>query len=150
MDNQSIFSAVDLFPTFCELASAPIPKGYRSDGISQVHTLKGKGRPLREKPLFWKMRSAWPIPKGRPYHWVSYAVVHQNWKMLTNSDFGYVELYDIKADPLEKKEISNLNPEITKKLLKLIADWKVSLPETPTGNVFSKERNSPAKNTKLN
>ena len=150
VDNQSIFSAVDLFPTFCELASAPIPKGYRSDGISQVHTLKGKGRPLREKPLFWKMRAAWPSQKNRPYHWVSYAVVHQSWKMLTNSDFGYVELYDIKADPLEKKEISNLNPDITKKLLKLIADWKVSLPETPTGNVFSKERNSPAKNTKLN
>ena len=56
----------------------------------------------------------------------------------------------VTGDDSEKKEISNLNPDITKKLLKLIADWKVSLPETPTGNVFSKERNSPAKNTKLN
>ena len=70
--------------------------------------------------------------------------------MMMNSDSGYVELYDIKVDPLEKKEISNQNPDIIKNLLKLIADWKGTLPKKPTGNIFSKERNRPVKNTKLN
>ena len=105
VDDNSIFSAVDLFPTFCELAGAPMPEGYCPDGISQVATLKGKGNPLRTKPLFWKMQASWPSPKGRPYHWVSYAIVDQNWKMMTNNDSSYVELYDINADPLERNDL---------------------------------------------
>jgi N-acetylgalactosamine-6-sulfatase len=148
VDNQSIFSAVDLFPTFCELAGAPMPKDFRPDGISQIATLKGKGKPLRTKPLFWKMKGAWPSPKSRPYHWVSYAIVHQNWKMMTNSDFSYVELYDISADPLERNDLSNHKVDVTKNLLQQIAEWKETLPAKPTGKVFSRERNRTAKNSR--
>jgi len=131
---------VDLLPTFCELAGAKFPKGYRPDGLSQVKALQGKGQLLRSKPLFWKMQSSWPIQKARPYHWVSYAIVHQNWKLMTNRDSSYAELYDLATDPLEKNDLAQQKPAVVQGLLQQIADWKATLPAKPTGNVFSKER----------
>ena len=45
VDKKSIFSAVDLLPTFCELAGTKLPASYKSDGMSQVQTLMKKGNP---------------------------------------------------------------------------------------------------------
>jgi len=140
VDDRSIFSAVDLLPTFCEVAGVELPDTYTADGVSQVATLKGNGNATRPKPLFWKMHSAWPIPKTRPYHWVSYAIVHENWKLVSNADGNYVELYDIVADPFEKSDLKKDKPETVKQLLQQLDDWKLTIPGKPTGAVFSKLR----------
>lgn len=140
VDDLALFSAVDLLPTFCEIADVQLAESYRPDGVSQVATLMGNGSPTREKPLFWKMRSAWPIQKTRPYHWVSYVVVHENWKLVTNADSTYIELYDIAADPLEKRDLKSDNPEAVKGLLSRLEAWKATLPAEPTGDVFSNLR----------
>jgi len=140
VDGESLMSAVDLLPTFCELAGVELPADYKPDGVSQVATLKGKPAPVREKPLFWKTGGAWPAPKNRPDHWVSYAVVHQKWKLVTNRDASHSVLYDIAEDVYEKTDLSSENADVAKDLLKKIEDWKATLPAKPTGNVFSKER----------
>ena len=64
VDNSSLISAVDLLPTFCELAGVSLPKDYRPDGVSQVATLRGQPTTIRSKPLFWKMQSRWPDRKS--------------------------------------------------------------------------------------
>lgn len=140
IDERSLISAVDLLPTFCEIAGVALPKGYTPDGVSQVETLKGKAAPLREKPLFWKSSANWPAPRNRPDHWVSYAVVHQNWKLVSNRDGSHLELHDIAKDVFEKNDLKTSKPEIVKALLEQLEDWKATLPAKPTGNVFSKER----------
>ena len=60
VDKASILSAVDLLPTFCELAGVQLPRSYRPDGISQVAALKGNGNSKRTKPLYWKMERLGP------------------------------------------------------------------------------------------
>ncbi|MAH13696.1 MAG: N-acetylgalactosamine-6-sulfatase [Verrucomicrobia bacterium] len=140
VDDQSLISAIDLLPTFCEIAGAKLPKGYKPDGISLVSTLKGERSPAREKPLFWKMQARWPPPKDRPHHWVSYAIVHKNWKLLANRDSTHTELYDIASDPLEKQDLTQWKPKVTQQLLKQIDTWKSTLPKEPSGDVFSIER----------
>lgn len=144
VDSMSMISAVDLLPTFCALAGYDLPDSYSPDGVSQVDTLLGKPVQKRSRALFWKMQSAWPIPKSRPHHWVSYAVVHENWKLLTNRDARYSELYDIVADPYEKKNLADERPEVLRQLLQQIDRWKATLPESPSGDVFSEERSQPA------
>ena len=67
---------------------------------------------------------------------------------MTNSDFSYVELYDISADPLERNDLSNHKVDVTKNLLQQIAEWKETLPAKPTGKVFSRERSRTAKNSR--
>ncbi len=144
VDDWSLISAVDLLPTFCEVAGVKLPGSYQSDGISQVEALTGNGSPTRSKPLFWKMRSAWPIKKSQPYHWVSYAIVHQNWKLVSNADSTYVELFDIVSDPLEKIDLKASHPDAVKQLLRQLDNWKSTIPTEPTGDVFSSERTETA------
>ena len=140
IDDRSLISAVDLLPTFCEIAGVKLPASYVPDGVSQVEALKGKGSRIREKPLYWKMGSAWPIPESRPYHWVSYAIVDQNWKLMANRDLDYFELYDIVGDPFEKVDRAKGEAEVVKQLLDKVSRWKATLPDKPIGNVFSEER----------
>ena len=140
IDRDSMISAVDLLPTLCAIAGVKLPKGYQPDGVNQMDTLMGRKAPIREKPLYWKMASAWPIPESRPYHWVSYATVDRNWKLLANNDLSYLELYDLVADPLEKRDLKTSRPEVVAELSAKIRSWQSELPEKPTGDVFSAER----------
>jgi len=140
VDDVSLISAVDLLPTFCELAGVALPTEYTPDGVSQVSVLQGAQKPLREKPLFWKYESPWP-PKGNPSeHWVSYAMVDQRWKLVASKDLKYTELYDLSADPFETKDLKEQHPEVLKQLLTSLRHWQEALPTEPTGDVFSAER----------
>lgn len=140
VDYVSLISAVDLLPTFCELAKVKLPADYQPDGVSQVSTLMGESAALRDKPLFWKMQSPWPAREQQPYHWVSYAVVHDHWKFVCNQDGKYCELFDLRTDPFEKQDVSASQVDVVKNMKTLLADWKSTLPSKPTGNVFSAER----------
>lgn len=140
IDQDSLISAVDLLPTFCEVAGVKLPTSYKPDGLSQVAALKGKAASNREKPLFWKLASAWPAPKSKPDHWVSYAVLDDHWKLVINKDSSYMELYDIVKDPYEKVDLKGANPETVAQLLGKLDRWKATLPAKPTGDVFSEER----------
>jgi arylsulfatase A-like enzyme len=137
VDDTTLISAVDLLPTFCEIAQVALPTSYKPDGVSQLKALTGSGLPTREKALFWKMQGAWPPRKAAPYHWVTYAVVDQNWKLLTNADASYVELYDIVTDPFEQQDLKQTQSQVVAGLLEQLEAWKSTLPEKPSGNVFS-------------
>ena len=136
-DNTSIISAVDLLPTFCEIAGVKLPASYKPDGVSQVNALQGKGAALRDVPLFWYYASPWPAPKHKPEHWASYSMVEKEWKLVSNKDGSFCELYNIVKDPLEKVDLSKKNPEVAQEMLKKLDGWKGSLPVAPTGDVFS-------------
>lgn len=140
IDDSSLISAVDLLPTFCEIAGARLPADYEPDGLSQVRVLKGEATEVREKPLFWKFESPWPAPTNRPEHWVSYAIIDRQWKLVANKDDSYVELYHIAEDPLEKIDLKEKKPEVARQLREKLSRWKSSLPAEPTGQVFSAER----------
>ena len=141
VDKKSIFSAVDLLPTFCELAGVKLPASYKSDGMSQVQTLMKKGESRRSKPLFWRISAPWPAHESKPDHWVSYVVVDQQWKLCLSRDFSYFELFDLEADPLEKKNLAEKETKVVTNLKKKLDNWLASLPEKPTGDVFSSLRN---------
>jgi N-acetylgalactosamine-6-sulfatase len=78
--------------------------------------------------------------KHAPFHWVTYAVVDQQWKLLSNHDGSHMELYDIAADPLETKDLASDKPDVVKEIVAMLEQWKSTLPEKPSGEVFSVER----------
>lgn len=140
IDDASLISAVDLLPTFCEIAKAQLPTGYIPDGKSVLNVLKGNKMLIREKPLFWKFPSPWPAPKARPDHWVSWAIVQNNWKLVASRNFEHTELYRIDCDLSESNNLAVKVPEIANELLGRLTHWSQSLPQAPSGNVFSSER----------
>jgi N-acetylgalactosamine-6-sulfatase len=136
VDKTTPISAVDLLPTFCEIAGAPLPDGYNPDGMSQAAALMGKQHSTRQNPLFWKMQGR----SNSPYHWVSFAVADQQWKLVSSKDASRIELYNLVADPYEKTDLTDRHPEVVQSLLKKIQDWKATLPAKPDPACFSAER----------
>lgn len=136
VEDVSWISAVDLLPTFCEIAGAEIPAGLELDGVSQVSVLKGEPKTLREKPLFWKKQS---VVSGR----VSaddYVIIDQKWKLLADADFKGIQLYDITRDPLEKNDIKKSHPEVVTELTEKLHQWIATLPTEVDPKLFSAER----------
>ena len=137
VDNTSMISAVDLLPTFCELAGATLPEDYVGDGVSQVSALEGKPFSKRETPLFWKTPSS---SAKSPVSWVAFAIVDQQWKLMTDKEDSKIELYDLVADPFEKINLADEKSEVVKELLSKIETWKESLPKDPDPTCFSELR----------
>jgi arylsulfatase A-like enzyme len=143
VNNSSLISAVDLLPTFCRIAGAKLPADYKPDGLCQLDALLGKNiTDKRSKPLFWKISASWPVKDYAPDHWVAYAVVYEKWKLVSNEDRSHIELYDIVKDTYEKNDLKTQNPQVVKKLVGMIDDWKTELPKKPSSDCFSKTRKS--------
>lgn len=141
VDDVSLISAVDLLPTFLEMAGGEFPDGYQPDGVSQIQVLMGGAKaPTRETPLFWKTGARWPASEDKPDHWAAWVVVYEQWKLLLNSDLTYGELYDLGKDPMEKTDLAKEDPETVALLKEKLTDWQATLPEGPSGDVFSELR----------
>jgi len=140
VDDTSLISAVDLLPTFCDLAGVELPDDYEPDGASIVDVLKGAPMERRGKPLFWKIGASWPARAGRPDHWVSWAVVNDKWKLVANRDLSHVKLFEITKDVAEATDLKAEQPDAAASLLNKLKSWQSTLPEKPTGKVFSKLR----------
>ena len=72
---------------------------------------------------------------------MSWAAVHNNWKLVANNDMSNIELFDISSDVLETTNLVADKPEVVDSLLGLLEMWRTSLPIHPVGDVFSAERN---------
>ena len=136
VDDVSWISAVDLLPTFCEIAGAAMPEGYQPDGKSRVATLLGSKLSLRDKPLFWKGVPGQKDP--------GYAILDGQWRLLTSPHFDNLQLYDVNRDPLEKNDVKSSHPEVVSELLKKLKAWHETLPAKPSPDVFSKYRSKDA------
>jgi N-acetylgalactosamine-6-sulfatase len=127
VDSTSILSAVDLLPTFAELARKELPENYRPDGESFTAILDNM--PFeRTKPLFWEWRFPTNSP-NRPNGWVTASVRHRDWKVLADEKRDRIELYNIKDDRFESQNLITSNMEKAKELLAMWDEWKTGLPE---------------------
>lgn len=144
VDDKSMISAVDLLPTFCRIAGVELPSDYKPDGVSKVDALLGKNiSPVRTKPLFWKMDAPWPPPSARSNHWAAYAAVSDKWKLLSNRDGSYCELYNIGKDIYEQNDLKERYPEIVAGLKRKIGAWRKGLPAKADPKCFSRFRGEP-------
>ncbi len=86
---------MDLFPTICEAADADIAQ--KIDGRSILPTLLGKDQPAEDRFLFWVRREGGNYG-GRAY----YAARYGDYKLVQNSPFEPLQLYNLKDDPQEQ------------------------------------------------
>ena len=99
---------MDVFPTAC--AAAGVPLEHEIDGRSILPTLMGKAQPQEERTLFWVRREGGSQYGGRAY----YASRQGDFKLLQNSPFEPMELYNLKDDPQEQKPLGRKHPMYSK------------------------------------
>lgn len=133
-DTQSIVTAVDLLPTFADIAGATLPKNYQSDGQSILALLKG-GTIEREKPLFWQWQYGKKSGK-KPL----FAVREGPWKLFYHQNNNKVELYNVMTDRAESMNVAKQYPDLVNHLKGLIINWDKTLPTAPAESTLSKAR----------
>jgi N-acetylgalactosamine-6-sulfatase len=134
-DTTSVINAVDLLPTFCEIAGVSLPEGYEPDGESFLPALRGEAW-QRDRPLFWECYNG----SARGDNWARLAIRDGNWKLLMDPEGERVELYDIPNDAGESSNLAAEHPERVRDLRAKIKAWKSTLPTEPPANAISIHR----------
>ena len=129
VDSVTVLSAVDLLPTFSELAGEKLPADYKPDGESFAKIFDNKPF-IRSKSLYWEWR--FPYKGNDSYRqdsWVTCAIRNGDWKLLADKGRKRVELYKISADPFEQNNLAKENPKMVGDLIKEWDAWKSGLPK---------------------
>ncbi|TKG96119.1 N-acetylgalactosamine 6-sulfate sulfatase (GALNS) [Puteibacter caeruleilacunae] len=137
INTSSVITAVDILPTFLDIAGLDLPKSYSPDGESFLPAIKGEGF-KREKPIFWE----WKGMHNREYLWPHLGIRKGKWKLITNKKLGKTELYNLEEDWAEHNNVSEANPDIVKELYEILYDWKETLPREPKASCISNQRKS--------
>ena len=128
-------SAVDLLPTFLEVAGVPLPDDFQPDGQSVLPAFRGEGFD-RTKPIFWE----WRGPKVREFTWPQLGVRDGRWKLIANDEMQRTELFDLEGDWAEARDVSAEHPEVVLALSAMLDVWKETLPVEPGKSTVSKKR----------
>ena len=120
---QSLAESVDLYPTLCELAGLPAPRGL--DGSSFAATVRDPAAPTKESILHVYPRNQ---RLGRAIRTARHRLVE--WKQPgAASDTAELELYDYETDPLETKNVAADHPEIVATLRGMLAKHPEAKPQ---------------------
>lgn len=103
---------MDLFATALDAAGVAPRDGV--DGLSILPTLRGQAQPEPRASFYFVRREGGPIYGGKTIE----ALRQGDWKLLQDSPFAPLELYNLKNDP---KETTNLATEEKKTFLSLDA-----------------------------
>ena len=125
VDRDSVITAVDWLPTICKLAGVTVPD-ITPDGEDVSDILQGKPRP-RKMPILWEWRGG--VVGNQAYRPPKLAVRQGKWKLLVNPDGSSRELYDIPADPAERKNLAQAHPDIAARLAGQVIAWHKTLPK---------------------
>ncbi len=99
----------DLFPTYLELAGAtPSPD---LDAVSLVPLLHGKTI-TTPRDLYFVRREGGQVYGGKSYE----AIIRGDWKLMQNSPYSPLELYNLKDDPKEQYNLAAMNKKVFSEL----------------------------------
>ncbi|GGW28207.1 sulfatase [Arenibacter certesii] len=119
-DNQVIIE--DFYPTILEMAGL---KNYKTvqavDGVSFVPTLENKNNNFEDRPLFWHYPNEWG-PSG-PGIGASSTTRIGDYKLIYYYLDSRMELFNLKDDIGETKNLVEEEPEKAKELAKILSDY---------------------------
>lgn len=100
--SEFVWSMIDVFPTFCDLAGTATPEDL--DGVSVLPTLLGKEQDPIDH-VYWEI-----------HHPFQQAVRMGNWKAIRFGTKEPLELYDLSEDEAETTDIAAKHPDIVQKI----------------------------------
>jgi len=127
VNQDSIFSAIDLVPTLLEICQASPAPNTTFDGVPLADILLGESNSSRQKPIFFRR----PPDRNRFYgvnDLPDLAVRNGRWKLLCEYDGSAPLLYDLSIDPKESKNLAKQRPDILKELTKAVVAWHNAMP----------------------
>lgn len=123
----------DIYPTLCELTGTRIPVSQKLDGKSLAGLLLHNKKPREIRSFYWY------YPLDRP-HFLggrSASSIRQgDWKLIEFFDTGELELYNLKDDISEKRNLLSTHPEKAAELHSGLVKWREEVvPRSSSVNV---------------
>ena len=97
----------DLFPTMCAAAQATPPDSIAGHDLAPVWT--GRMKSVRDSVFL-------------PYTGIMRAVRDERWKLIVYPPINYQQLFDLKNDPHERKDVARQNPRQVARLRQLLEE----------------------------
>jgi uncharacterized sulfatase len=119
---EDLVSTIDVVPTL--LSAAGVQPTREMPGVNLLPGAMGKG-PLQREAVFGEIFTHTAVDLDQPrlsltHRWVRAG----NWKLITfEADGKQPELYDLKDDPFEEKNLSGRHPERVEQLKGLLDRW---------------------------
>jgi arylsulfatase A-like enzyme len=110
---------MDLTATVLAAAGIAIPAGTTLDGEDVLPVLTGKQQG-KERVFFWRLQRPGELSGQK-------AARRGKWKYVLDREVEL--LFDLEADPGERKTLAYKNPELVGELRKALADWEAKLPD---------------------
>jgi arylsulfatase A-like enzyme len=134
--NETPIISVDLYPTLLELAGAKPQADVKLDGVSYASLLKGDAETLEREAIYWHFpgylgagADGW---RTKPVS----VVRSREWKLRENLEDGSLELYDLKRDIGETKNLAADEVETAERLRGMLDEWRKEVgAKLPTANV---------------
>lgn len=108
--SDALLTTMDIYPTLLEAARARITQII--DGTSFLGSLLGGPDPDPNRLLFFSRREGGLRFGGKTIE----AVRQGPWKLLQNSPYAPLELYNLERDPLETTDLSSAEPDVFRRL----------------------------------
>ena len=134
--NETPIIGVDLYPTICSIAQAPLPEGQPLDGKDLVPVFKQSANlsEWQSRPLFWHFPAYLqnyatntsqrdPLFRARPCS----AVRKGDWKLLEYFENNEFELFNLKEDIGETKNLAMERPEKLTEMQEVLSQWRSKL-----------------------
>lgn len=141
-----MISCVDLLPTFAQIAGVTLAESQKIDGEGLLPLLlKNKG--LKRKAIFWHL----PASNGRngvnSNLWQPpISVIRKgNWKLIQNLETDSLQLYNIRQDIGETKNLAYVNKRLTNNLLLDLKIWQETI-KAPIPNELNPKFNPTSRN----
>lgn len=122
---ESIVSTLDILPTVCELVGQkpePFSGSGPLDGVSMAAALKDPKVSLTSRPLYWH----YPHFANQGGHPAG-AIRAGDWKLIESYETGECQLFNLKNDPGEAKNVAADEPQRALELRKQLTRWRSEL-----------------------
>jgi arylsulfatase A-like enzyme len=118
---------VDLYPTFLEIAGAAPPAGQALDGESLITIFRDARATLRRDAIFQHFPGYLGIGPGQ-WRTTPVSLIHAgDWKLMEFLEDKRLELYNLRDDLGETKNLAATMPEKTKALHDRLIAWRKSV-----------------------
>jgi len=116
--------SVDVLPTLAALGQARLPADEAVDGVNLLPLLERRGRSLERDALYWHFpgylgsgRNIWrTTPAG--------AIRCGDYKLLEFFEDERIELYDLKKDASQARDLSSARPDLARDLHTRLKRWR--------------------------
>lgn len=126
MKRDTLTAHIDLMPTILDVCDVPLPEAVNLDGRSFLPILEDAKAPWPERTITLQWHRG-----TQPQRYHQFMTRDNRWKLVHSSDFTLhrfegapdFELYDLKKDPIETKNLASRKPEIVARLKASYDAW---------------------------